>query len=40
MTAPGAGSFPDAAEAIEFILTRPRHVMIGEPLIRPAEQAD
>jgi NADP-dependent 3-hydroxy acid dehydrogenase YdfG len=30
----------DIAEAIMFVITRPRHVAINELLIRPTEQAD
>jgi NADP-dependent 3-hydroxy acid dehydrogenase YdfG len=28
----------DIADAIEFVVTRPRHVAINEVLIRPTEQ--
>ena len=28
----------DIAEAVEFIVTRPRHVAVNEVLIRPTEQ--
>ena len=28
----------DIAEAIEYIVTRPRHVAINELLVRPTEQ--
>jgi len=28
----------DIAEAIDFVVTRPRHVAINEVLIRPTEQ--
>jgi NADP-dependent 3-hydroxy acid dehydrogenase YdfG len=30
----------DIAEAIEFVVTRPRHVAINEVLVRPTEQRD
>ena len=32
-------SADDIADAIEYIVTRPRHVAINEILIRPTEQA-
>jgi NADP-dependent 3-hydroxy acid dehydrogenase YdfG len=30
---------PDIADAITYIVTRPRHVAINEILVRPTEQA-
>jgi NADP-dependent 3-hydroxy acid dehydrogenase YdfG len=32
-------SADDIADAIEYVVTRPRHVAINEILIRPTEQA-
>ena len=31
-------NFPDIADAISYIVTRPRHVAVNEMLIRPTEQ--
>jgi NADP-dependent 3-hydroxy acid dehydrogenase YdfG len=30
----------DIADAIRYVVTRPRHVLVNEIMIRPAEQTD